>query len=159
LTVIFRKSIGGAFVIFPDECALYLAAPAVTFRSAGVLVARVEVDQMPIKAGATTQAREAGRLACMAKADARAVSLAPIIAEIRASGITTPYAIAAALTARGIPTATGRRFWLAGPVRSLLSRLDRLSADSALGVRRIGAGQGTWPASATLANLGPENQP
>jgi len=84
-------------------------------------------DEMEIKTVATPQAREAGRLAGIAKADAWAAALAPVITDIRANGITTPYAIAAALTARGIPTARGHRFWLAGPVRSLLNRLDRLS--------------------------------
>src|SRR6516225_2311086 len=79
-------------------------------------------DTMPIKAVATPQAREAARRVSAARADARAVALAPVIAEIRASGITEPYAIAAALTARGIPTARGYRFWGAGPVRSLLKR-------------------------------------
>src|SRR6516165_6120319 len=88
---------------------------------------------MPIKAGATPQAREAARRVCAAQAVARAVALAPIVAEIRASGVTTPYAIAAALTARGIPTARGHRFWMAGPVRNLLNRLDRLSAAGLLG--------------------------
>jgi hypothetical protein len=83
---------------------------------------------MPIKAGATPEAREGARRVSAAQADARAAALAPIIAEIRASGITAPYAIAAALTARGIPTARGHSFWMAGPVRSLLNRLDRLSA-------------------------------
>ena len=85
-------------------------------------------DVMSIKAVATPQAREAARRVSAAKADARAASLAPVIAEIRAGGITTPYAIAAALTARGIPTARGHRFWMTGPVRNLLSRLDRLAA-------------------------------
>jgi hypothetical protein len=85
-------------------------------------------DEMATKAVATPQAREAARRVCMAQADARAVALAPVIREIRASGATTPYAIAAALTARGIPTARGHRFWMAGPVRSILVRLDRLSA-------------------------------
>jgi hypothetical protein len=56
-----------------------------------------------------------------------AAALAPIIAEIQASGITTPYAIAADLTRRGIPTARGHRFWLTSQVRSVLNRLDRLS--------------------------------
>ena len=86
---------------------------------------------MPINALAAPQAREAARRASAARADARAAALAPVIAEIQASGITAPYAIAAALTARGIPTARGHRFWLTGPVRSLLDRLDRLSADGA----------------------------
>jgi hypothetical protein len=88
---------------------------------------------MAIKAVATPRAREAARRVCAAQADARAVALAPVIAEIRASGITAPYAIAAALTARGIPTARGHRVWMTGPVRSLLNRLDRLSAAGALG--------------------------
>ena len=64
----------------------------------------------------------------MARADARALALAPIIAEIRASGITTPYAIAAALTARGIRTARGHRVWTDNPVRNILNRLERLAS-------------------------------
>jgi hypothetical protein len=84
------------------------------------------------QAVATPQAREAARRVCRAQADARAAALAPVIAEMRASGITTPYAIAAALTARGIPTARGHRFWLAGPVRSVLKRIDWLSDVGAL---------------------------
>ena len=98
------------------------------YRDASGRAGKSAGDEMAKKAVATPQAREAGRLAVMAKANARAAALAPVIAEIRASGITTPYAIAAALTARGIPTARGHRFWLAGPVRSILERLDRLSA-------------------------------
>jgi hypothetical protein len=84
---------------------------------------------------ATPQVREAGRLAGIAKADARAAALAPMIAEIRATGNTTPYAIAAALTARGIPTARGLKFWSEGQVRSVLDRLDRLSATRPLDSR------------------------
>ena len=83
--------------------------------------------------GATPQAREAACRASAARADARAVALAPVIAEIRASGITEPYAIAAALTTRGVPTARGLRFWGSGTVRNLLNRLDRLSTVGALG--------------------------
>jgi hypothetical protein len=88
---------------------------------------------MGIKAGATPQAREAARRASAVRADARAAALAPVIAEIRASGITEPYAIAAALTGRGVPTARGLRFWGAGPVRNLLRRLDQLSGAATLG--------------------------
>jgi hypothetical protein len=82
---------------------------------------------MAIKAGATPRAREAGWRACVAQADARAAALAQVIAEIRAAGITTPHAVAAALTARGIPTARGHRFWSDHPVRGLLNRVDRLA--------------------------------
>jgi hypothetical protein len=62
-----------------------------------------------------------------AQADARALELAPIIAEMRAKGITEPGAIAKALTARGVPTARGHRFWTYNPARALLNRLDRLA--------------------------------
>ena len=93
---------------------------------------------------ATPQAREAGRRVSAARADARAVALAPVIAEIRATGITGAYAIAAALMARGVPTARGHRFWSDGTVRDLLRRLDRLSAAGGLNERPL-------PESASLA--------
>ena len=82
---------------------------------------------MANKPGATPEAREAARRVTMEKADARARALAPVIAEIRASGITEPGAIAAALTARGIRTARVHRMWWPEPVRDLLDRLDRLN--------------------------------
>jgi hypothetical protein len=70
----------------------------------------------------------------MARADARAIALAPVIAEIKAQDITTPTAIAAALNKRRIRTARGHRYWMTSQVRKLLDRLDRLSrvSDSAL---------------------------
>jgi hypothetical protein len=76
---------------------------------------------------ATPEARATARKITMARADERALALAPVIAEIRASGITGAYAIAAALTARGIPTARGHRVWTDCPVRNVLNRLDRLA--------------------------------
>jgi hypothetical protein len=60
------------------------------------------------------------------RANARALALAPIIAEIQAHGVTKPHAIAAALTDRGVPTALGCRFWTSGQVRAVLDRLERL---------------------------------
>jgi hypothetical protein len=86
-----------------------------------------------MKPGATAQAREAGWRAGMALADARAAALAPVISEIRSSGITSPVRVAAALTARGISTARGHKVWEHGPVRQLLNRVDRLAAAGALG--------------------------
>src|SRR5262245_59593089 len=82
---------------------------------------------------ATPQAREAGGRVSAVRADARAAALAPVIAEIRATGTTGAYAIAAALTARGVPTARGLRFWGSGTVRNSLRRLDQLSAAGTLG--------------------------
>jgi hypothetical protein len=60
---------------------------------------------------ATPEAAAAGRKASQRRADARAIALAPVITDIKASGIATPYTIAAELVRRGIPTARGQ----AGP--------------------------------------------
>jgi hypothetical protein len=90
------------------------------------------VKHKAILPGPTPQARDAGSRANMARADARAIALAPVIAEMQASGITGPTAIAAALNERGIRTARGHKFWMSSQVRSLLDRLGRLSVgDSA----------------------------
>jgi len=75
---------------------------------------------------ATPEARAAGRKVGKQRADARAMALAPVIADIKASGITTPYTIAAELVRRGIPTARGHRFWSSSVVGNVLKRLDRL---------------------------------
>jgi hypothetical protein len=50
--------------------------------------------------------------------------LAPVIAELRAAGITTPTGIAAALVARGVRTTLGHRYWYPSQVAQLLKRLE-----------------------------------
>jgi hypothetical protein len=87
----------------------------------------------PREAGATPEASEAGRKTGISRANARALSLAPIIAEIQADGVTRPHAIAAALTDRGVPTALGHRFWRGTQVRHVLDRLARLAPPSPVG--------------------------
>jgi hypothetical protein len=93
---------------------------------------------MEFSSVATPEAREAVRKVTIAHADEQALALAPITAEIQASGITTPYAIAAALTRRGVPTARGHRVWTDCPVRNILNRLDRLAADGRLHAQQGG---------------------
>jgi hypothetical protein len=75
--------------------------------------------------GITAQPKtgEAGRKTLVARADARASQLAPIVAEIRASGVTSWYGIAMMLNKRGVPTATGRGIWEPGQVRRVMARL------------------------------------
>ena len=68
---------------------------------------------------------EAGRKALIARADARASQLAPIVADIRANGITSWYGIATELNKRGVPTATGRGIWEPGQVRRMMERARR----------------------------------
>ena len=76
--------------------------------------------------GFPPEAGEVGRKTQTARANARALMLAPIIAEIQAHGVTRPHAIAAALTDRGVSTALGCRLWTSSRVRDVLDRLDRL---------------------------------
>jgi hypothetical protein len=62
------------------------------------------------------------------QADARAADLAPIIARLRASGVTSLYGIAKALTALAVPTPNGRKKWQGLQVRRVLARLSASSA-------------------------------
>jgi DNA invertase Pin-like site-specific DNA recombinase len=71
----------------------------------------------------TTEARRVGAKAVAERANARAVDLAPIVAELRAAGVTSLRAIAGALSDRGIRTPRGVGRWHAGTVAQLLARL------------------------------------
>ena len=65
------------------------------------------------------------------RADARAASLAPILTKLRAGGLKSPRALAAALTARNIPTLSSRGAWSAQQVSRVLKRIARLDASAA----------------------------
>jgi len=82
--------------------------------------------------GATPEAAKAGRRTGIARANARALALAPIIAEIQADGVARPHAIAMALTDRGVRTALGRSFWTGNQVRQVLDRLARLAPSASV---------------------------
>jgi hypothetical protein len=71
----------------------------------------------------TPEVRQAGVQVRQARADQRAAELAPIIAELRAAGITSFKAIAAALNKRGVATAAGSDVWHPMQVSRLLRRL------------------------------------
>jgi hypothetical protein len=86
---------------------------------------------LPLEAMAVTgksKTGEAGRKVLIARADARASQLAPIVAELRRSGVTSWYGIAMALNKRGVPTATGRGIWEPAQVRRVMERLARDAA-------------------------------
>jgi DNA invertase Pin-like site-specific DNA recombinase len=76
------------------------------------------------RAGAklTAKARQAGVKAVQARADARAVDLAPIVHELQAASITSLRGIADELNRRGIRTPRGCQ-WQAGQVSQLLARI------------------------------------
>jgi DNA invertase Pin-like site-specific DNA recombinase len=71
----------------------------------------------------TAETNGAGRVARTARSGARAMELAPTIAELQASGVTGLSALARALTERGIPTARGSSTWTAVQVSRVLDRL------------------------------------
>jgi hypothetical protein len=90
--------------------------------------ARQNAVSSPLEAMAVTgksKSGEAGRKVLIARADARASRLAPIVAELRRGGITSWYAIAMELNRRGVPTATGRGIWEPGQVRRVMERAER----------------------------------
>jgi hypothetical protein len=58
-----------------------------------------------------------------ARTDQRVADLAPVIAELRASGVTSLHGIANELNRRGIPTVAGSGSWHHTQVRRLLARL------------------------------------
>jgi hypothetical protein len=71
----------------------------------------------------TPAAKHAGREVSRARAAAKAAAIAPIIKRLQAKGITSFGGIAAALSARGVPTAAGGRRWYATQVRRAMKRL------------------------------------
>jgi DNA invertase Pin-like site-specific DNA recombinase len=72
----------------------------------------------------SSAARAAGVDAVIARSIGRAADLKPTIDELRRAGITSPTAIAAALTKNRIPTARGGAEWSAVQVCRVLARID-----------------------------------
>src|SRR4051794_18497006 len=71
----------------------------------------------------SAEAREISRQARHAASEARAVDLAPVIAELQAAGVTSLGGLARGLTERGIPTARGGARWTPVQVARVLARL------------------------------------
>ena len=71
----------------------------------------------------TAEARAAGCKTNAERADTKAAHLAPVIAELRATGKTSLRAIAAVLNERHIPTSTGKGEWRPVQVARVLKRL------------------------------------
>ena len=76
-----------------------------------------------LQAGGADRGRVAGIATRQAKAKGRAVDLAPTIAELRASGVTSLGALAAGLNEKNIPAARGGA-WSAVQVSRVLRRVD-----------------------------------
>jgi DNA invertase Pin-like site-specific DNA recombinase len=118
---------------FPQANRLTLAAAAehkAKMNSERIKVGLAAAKARGVKLGGnrgvvlTDAARYAGSKALQARAKARAGDLALTIADIQASGARSLRAIAAALNARGIPTATATGKWEAAQVARVLARLS-----------------------------------
>ncbi len=66
------------------------------------------------------QARQAATKALKARAASRGADLAPVLAGLRAEGLTSATGLARALTERGIPTARGGAVWSAVQVQRVI---------------------------------------
>jgi len=82
---------------------------------------------------------KASQAAIQARADARAANVAPIIAELQASGATSLRAIADGLNARKIPAARGNGEWTATRVMRVLERNAPFSGHDPGRGGRVGA--------------------
>lgn len=80
-------------------------------------------------AGIQTLGAKASAVVRAKKATRTAYDLAGVVADIRASGVTSLNAIAAALNARQTPTPRGDGQWTATSVRRVLARLEQAGAD------------------------------
>lgn len=79
--------------------------------------------------GLTPDIRAKGREAQRARADVRASKIAPVIAELRAQGMSSLKHLGEGLATRGITAPRGGA-WSDAQVRALLARVDRLTAAS-----------------------------
>jgi DNA invertase Pin-like site-specific DNA recombinase len=100
---------------------------AISVRTKAALAAAkargVRLGNPRLQPGSAEQAHRAAA-AKAAQAGERAADLLPVVADIRAAGIGTLTGIAKALTARGVPTPSGRGGWSPASVMRLERRLE-----------------------------------
>ena len=108
-----------------DPFMLHIYA-ALAQKERAMISARTKAALKAAKARGIVLGRNSAALAVVhkAEADAHALTLAPLIGELRAAGITSVRKIAAELNARKVPSATGG-VWHATAVARLLARLQR----------------------------------
>jgi hypothetical protein len=83
------------------------------------------LKQMKIRGAKLTAEQPAmGRSMLAERANQHAADVASTVKSLQAAGITSLVGIAAALTARGIPTPSGRGAWHAFQVSRVLARID-----------------------------------
>jgi DNA invertase Pin-like site-specific DNA recombinase len=115
----------GKFLITRMAAVAELEAGLIAQRTRAALAAArargVKLGNPALRAG-TPEAARAASAAKVRRADDRAADLAPILAEIRAAGLTTVEGTAKALNARGIPSPSGRGVWHPTTVSRLVRR-------------------------------------
>jgi DNA invertase Pin-like site-specific DNA recombinase len=115
----------GKFLITQMAAVAELEAGLIGQRTKAALAAAkargVKLGNPALRAGTPDMARAAAA-AKSDRAKKRADDLAPVLAEIRAAGVGTLDGVARALTARGIPTPSGRGGWYPATVARLEAR-------------------------------------
>lgn len=117
----------GRFILQQMAAVAELEAGLISTRTKAALAAAKQRGQKlggnrGVKLSAAAQ--ESGRATQTARAAARGSDLAPVIAELRAAGISSLTGIASALTSRGIPTSRGKPQWAPVQVARVLERLE-----------------------------------
>jgi DNA invertase Pin-like site-specific DNA recombinase len=117
----------GKFLVTQMAAVAELEAGLISQRTKTALAAAktrgVRLGNPRLRAGAAETARAAA-VARSARARARAADLLPLVEQARRAGAVTLRELAAALTARGVPTPAGGRAWHPQQVRRLLGRAD-----------------------------------
>jgi DNA invertase Pin-like site-specific DNA recombinase len=116
----------GRFVLHQMVAVAQLEAGMISTRTKAALAA---AKRRGVKLGGfrgkvpTAKHRAKGRAALQARANSRAMDIAPVIAELQVAGATSLRAIADGLNERGIPTARGDGEWSAVQVMRVLDRM------------------------------------
>jgi len=113
----------GKFLLTQMAAVAELEAGLISQRTrAALAVAKargVQLGNPRLRAGSPEQARAAAKVKSI-QARARAADVAPYLDAARRAGARTLHELAAALTARGVPTPGGRREWRPEQVRRIL---------------------------------------
>jgi DNA invertase Pin-like site-specific DNA recombinase len=126
LTLLDERRVKVRFVEMPDASDLELGIRAVIAQEEARLISTRTKDALAAAKARGTKLGTTGKQRAVenrAAAKAFARSLRPILRELRGQGVTSVRGIAAALTARGISTATGGKTWHPTQVARALARL------------------------------------
>lgn len=117
----------GKFLLTQMAAVAELEAGLISQRTRAALAAAkargMKLGNPQLRAGAPEHARAAAAVKS-AQARTRAADVLPYIEAARRAGVCTLHELAAALTARGVPTPAGKSDWRPEQIRRVLARKD-----------------------------------